>query len=62
MNRHASVVLRRLVDEAVGPAYDPLFLQLDLLLTGREGRCGCVPCRGHTADRCAELLRSLPPV
>jgi hypothetical protein len=62
MNRHASVALRRLVDEAVGPSYDRVFLRLDLLLASREGRCGCGACRERTEDRRANLLGSLPPI
>ena len=62
MNRYASVALRRLVDEAVGPSYDRVFLRLDLLLAGREGRCGCGSCRERTRQRCAELAGSLPPM
>jgi hypothetical protein len=62
MNRHASVALRRLVDEAVGPVYDRVFLRLDLLLASREGRCGCGTCRERTEVRRADLVGTLPPV
>ena len=62
MNRHASVALRRLVDEAVGPLYDPVFLRLDLLLTSREQRCGCHACAELSAARRADLVGALPPV
>lgn len=62
MNRYASVALRRLVDGAVGPAYDRVFLRLDLLLASREGRCGCGVCTARTAARCDDLVGSLPPV
>ena len=60
MNRHASVALRRLVDDAVGPAYDAVFLRLDLLLASREGQCGCDDCRARVADRCESFVASLP--
>jgi hypothetical protein len=62
MNRHASVALRRLVDEAVGPSYDQVFLRLDLLLTSREVRCGCRWCRERAELRRADLVGSLPPM
>lgn len=62
MNRHASVALRRLVDQAVGPSYDRVFLRLDLLLASREGRCGCGACSERTEVRRANLVGSLPPI
>lgn len=62
MNRHASVELRRKVDDAVGPAYDPVFLRLDLLLASREGRCSCAACTATVADRLDGLVASLPRV
>lgn len=62
MNRHASVALRRLVDEAVGPSYDRVFLRLDLLLASREGRCGCSACHERAEVRRANLVGSLPPI
>ena len=62
MNRHASVALRRKVDDAVGPAYDPVFLRLDLLLAGREARCPCTLCASRVAERLELLVASLPPV
>ena len=62
MNRHASVVLRRKVDEAVGPGYDQVFLRLDLLLAGREARCPCASCSSRTAEARDRLLASLPPL
>jgi hypothetical protein len=62
MNRHASVVLRRKVDEAVGPGYDHVFLRLDLLLAGREARCPCAPCSSRTVEARERLLASLPPL
>jgi len=58
--RSASTALRRLVDDAVGPGYDTPFLRLDLLLAGRESRCGCEHC-AVVVDRVrAEILASLP--
>jgi len=62
MDRHASVELRRHVDHAVGPAYDRVFLRLDLLLASREGRCGCAVCSSQVAEQRARLVASLPPV
>jgi hypothetical protein len=62
MERHASVDLRRHVDQAVGPSYDRVFLRLDLLLASREGRCSCAVCSSHVADERARLVRSLPPL
>ena len=62
MERHASVDLRRHVDQAVGPSYDRVFLRLDLLLTSREGRCSCATCSSRVADELARLVASLPPL
>ena len=62
MERHASVDLRRHVDQAVGPSYDRVFLRLDLLLTSREGRCSCAACSSWVADERARLVASLPPL
>jgi hypothetical protein len=62
MDRHASVDLRRHVDRAVGPAYDRVFLRLDLLLASREGRCGCAVCSSRVAEQRAQLVSSLPPL
>ena len=58
--RSASVALRRLVDDAVGPRYDTAFLRLDLVLTGAEVRCGCVDCTLAVGRRRDEILASLP--
>lgn len=58
--RSASVGLRRLVDDAVGPRYDTAFLRLDLILTGAEVRCGCVDCTLAVGRRRDEILASLP--
>ncbi|MFC5136610.1 hypothetical protein ACFPK1_00050 [Actinomycetospora rhizophila] len=60
MNRHASVALRRKVDDAVGPAYDPVFLRLDLLLASREARCPCAACASRVAERLDRLVACLP--
>lgn len=60
MNRYASVELRRLVDDAVGPRYDGVFLRLDVLRTSPEGRCSCSACRVLVAQRCDALVASLP--
>ncbi|MEJ2863267.1 hypothetical protein [Actinomycetospora flava] len=60
MNRHASVALRRKVDDAVGPAFDPVFLRLDLLLASREARCPCGSCASRVAERLERLVASLP--
>ncbi|MDD7966280.1 hypothetical protein [Actinomycetospora lemnae] len=62
MNRHASVALRRKVDDAVGPAYDQVFLRLDLLLATREGRCGCDACVAKVAGWRDRLVGTLPPL
>jgi hypothetical protein len=62
MNRHASVALRRKVDDAVGPGYDPVFLRLDLLLASREGRCSCGSCTSRVAERLDRLVAALPEV
>lgn len=62
MDRHASVDLRRHVDQAVGPFYDRVFLRLDLLLASREGRCSCAVCSSRVADERVRLVRSLPPL
>lgn len=62
MNRHASVALRRTVDDAVGPSYDRAFLRLDLLLASREGRCACAACSSWVAEECERLIIALPPV
>ena len=59
-NRDASIRLRRLVDEAVGPRYDGVFLRLDLLVTSREGRCGCLACAEVLARWRADLVAELP--
>lgn len=59
MNRHASVRLRRFVDDAVGPHFDAVFARLDRLL---EGRCACSTCRERLLARCARLVADLPPV
>ncbi len=58
--RSASTALRRLVDDAVGPRYDAPFLRLDLLLAGRESRCGCDDCTAAVDRVRAEILASLP--
>lgn len=58
--RSASVALRRLVDDAVGPGYDPAFLRLDLLLTAPESRCDCPYCLGEVDRRLGAILASLP--
>lgn len=58
--RSASTVLRRLVDDAVGLGYDTPFLRLDLLLAGRESRCGCEDCAARVARVHAGILASLP--
>ncbi|PVZ09626.1 hypothetical protein [Actinomycetospora cinnamomea] len=62
MDRHASVDLRHHVDRAVGPGYDRVFLRLDLLMTSREGRCGCAGCASYVAEQRALLVSSLPPL
>ncbi|GLZ46488.1 hypothetical protein Acsp06_26730 [Actinomycetospora sp. NBRC 106375] len=62
MNRHASVALRRKVDDAVGPAYDQTFLRLDLLLASRHGRCPCASCSSRVTEERRRLLGSLPPM
>lgn len=62
MDRHASVDLRRHVDEAVGPSYDRVFLRLDLLLASREGRCPCAACSSRVAAVRARLVASLSPL
>jgi hypothetical protein len=62
MNRHASVDLRRKIDDAVGPVYDQVFLRLDLLLASREGRCSCTACGSRVAEQRDRLARSLPPL
>lgn len=59
MNRHASVRLRRVVDDAVGPHYDAVFTRLDRLT---EGRCRCASCHEQLLARCGALLAALPPV
>ena len=58
--RSASTALRALVDDAVGPHYDAHFLRLDLLLAGREARCGCDDCTAHVARVLTEIVASLP--
>jgi hypothetical protein len=58
--RSASVALRRLVDDAVGPGWDTPFLRLDLLLAGRESRCGCEHCVAVVSRVRAEILASAP--
>ena len=58
--RAASTALRRLVDDAVGPGYDTPFLRLDLLLTGRESRCGCDACTARADRVLDEILASMP--
>ena len=60
MSRNASVRLRQLVDEAVGPEYDTVFLRLDLVAASREGRCGCAVCATAVAERRAALVAALP--
>jgi hypothetical protein len=60
MNRHASVALRHKVDDAVGPAYDAVFLRLDLLLASREARCPCESCASRVAERLDRLMACLP--
>jgi hypothetical protein len=62
MNRHASVALRRKVDDAVGPSYDRAFLRLDLLLASREARCPCAACSSRMARERDLLVASLPPL
>jgi hypothetical protein len=59
MNRHASVQLRRTVDEAVGLHYDAVFARLDRLV---EGRCRCASCHERLLEHCTALLADLPPV
>lgn len=58
--RSASTALRRLVDDAVGPGFDTPFLRLDLLLAGREARCGCDDCRALIDRVVAGIVASLP--
>jgi hypothetical protein len=58
--RSASSALRRLVDDAVGTGYDVPFMRLDLLLAGREARCGCDDCTAHVGRVVTEILASLP--
>ncbi|NMO90142.1 hypothetical protein [Actinomycetospora sp. TBRC 11914] len=58
--RSASAALRHLVDDAVGPGYDTPFLRLDLLLAGRQSRCGCDGCTAQVARVREEILASLP--
>ncbi len=58
--RSASTALRHLVDDAVGPGYHTPFLRLDLLLAGRESRCGCDDCADRVARVLGEILASLP--
>ena len=60
--RAASTALRRLVDDAVGPGYDTPFLRLDLLLAGRESRCGCDDCSARVDRVLDEILASMPRV
>lgn len=59
MNRHASVHLRRTVDDAVGRHYEGVFTRLDRLV---EGRCRCASCHDRLLEHCAALLADLPPV
>jgi hypothetical protein len=58
--RCASTALRSFVDDAVGPGYDAPFLRLDLLLAGRESRCGCDRCAAAVTAVLDEILASLP--
>jgi hypothetical protein len=58
--RSASSALRRLVDDAVGAGYDAPFMRLDLLLAGRESRCGCDDCRALVGRVVTEIVASLP--
>lgn len=58
--RSASAALRRRVDDAVGPGYETPFLRLDLLLAGRESRCGCEECAAVVARVRGEILASIP--
>jgi hypothetical protein len=58
--RSAPTALRALVDDAVGPRYDAPFLRLDLLLAGREARCGCDDCAAHVVRVLREIVASLP--
>lgn len=60
MNRHASTRLRHLVDEAVGPHYDAVFLRLDVLATSPVGRCGCATCALEVARVRSAVLAALP--
>jgi hypothetical protein len=60
--RAASTALRRRVDDAVGPGYETPFLRLDLLLAGREWRCGCDACATQVDRVLEEILASLPRV
>ena len=59
MNRHASVQLRRTVDDAVGRHYDAVFRRVDRLV---EGRCRCGSCHERLLQQCADLVASLPAV
>jgi hypothetical protein len=58
--RSASTALRHQVDDAVGRHYDAPFLRLDLLLAGREARCGCDDCRALVDRTVAGIVASLP--
>ena len=58
--RSASTALRALVDDAVGPRYDAPFLRLDLLLAGRESRCGCDECTAQSRGSGRRSFASLP--
>ena len=62
MNRDASPRLRHLVDDAVGPGYDVLFVRLDLLVASREARCGCRRCVAAVARERSDLVAALPPL
>ncbi|HEY2221043.1 hypothetical protein [Actinomycetospora sp.] len=58
--RSASTALRGFVDDAVGTVYDAPFLRLDLLLAGRQARCGCDECTAQVGRTVAEIVASLP--
>ena len=62
MNRHASTRLRLLVDEAVGPHYDAVFLRLDVLATSPAGRCGCAGCALAVGRTRSAVLAGLPEI
>lgn len=62
MNRYASIRLRHLVDAAVGPRYEAVFLRLDVLAASPTGRCGCATCALEVARVRSAVLAGLPPV